>query len=79
MDTAELLKNVKVGEKYEVITTWHGVPVKIKQKVRWVSVPDRLIGFDFSGCKFRRAFGNEKVYVKLRELYLECDIFSNIL
>jgi len=78
MDTAELLKSIKVGEKHEIITTWQGVPVRIKQKVRWVSVPDRLISFDFSDCKFKRAFSNEKVYVKLGELYLECDIFSNI-
>lgn len=78
MDAAELLKSVKVGEKYEIITAWQGVPVKIKRKVRWVSVPDRLISFDFSDCKFRRAFSNEKVHVKLNELYLECDIFSNI-
>ena len=78
MDTAELLKSIKVGEPHEIITTWQGVPVKIKQKVRWVSVPDRLISFDFSDCKFKRAFSNEKVYVKLGELYPECDIFSNI-
>ena len=43
------------------------------------SVPDRLISFDFSDCKFKRAFSNEKVYVRLGELYLECDIFSSIL
>jgi c-di-GMP-binding flagellar brake protein YcgR len=67
-----------VEEKYEVITTWHEIPVKTKQKVKWVSVPDRLISFDFSGCKFKQAFSDEKVYVKLGELYLECDIFSNI-
>jgi c-di-GMP-binding flagellar brake protein YcgR len=78
MDIAELLKNIKVEEKYEVITTWHEIPVKTKQKVKWVSVPDRLISFDFSGCKFKQAFSDEKVYVKLGELYLECDIFSNI-
>jgi len=78
MDTAELLKNIKVGEPHEIITTWQGVPVRIKQKVRWVSVPDRFVSFDFSDCKFKRAFSNEKVYVKLGELYLECDIFSNI-
>ena len=78
MDTAELLKGIKVGDQHEIITTWHGVPVRIKQKVRWVSVPDRFISFDFSDCKFRRAFGEETVYVKLGELYLECDIFSNI-
>jgi len=78
MDTAELLKSIKVGEPYEIITTWQGVPVRIKQKVRWVSVPDRFVSFDFSDCKFRRAFSKEKVYVKLGELYLECDIFSNI-
>jgi hypothetical protein len=78
MDTAELLKSIKVGELHEIITAWQGVPVRIKQKVRWISVPDRLISFDFSECKFKRAFSNEKVYVKLGELYLECDIFSNI-
>jgi hypothetical protein len=78
MDTAELLKSIKVGELHEIITTWQGVPVRIKQKVRWVSVPDRFVSFDFSDCKFKRAFSNEKVYVKLGELYLECDIFSNI-
>lgn len=78
MDTAELLKSIKVGEKHEIITTWQGVPVRIKQKVRWVSVPDRFVSFDFSDCKFKRAFSNEKVYVKLGELYLECDMFSNI-
>ena len=78
MDTADRLKSIKVGEPYEIITTWQGVPVRIKQKVRWVSVPDRFVSFDFSDCKFRRAFSNEKVYVKLGELYLECDIFSNI-
>ena len=78
MDTAELLKNIKVEEPYEIITTWQGMPVRIKQKVKWVSVSDRLISFDFSDCKFKRAFSNEKVYVRLGELYLECDIFSNI-
>jgi hypothetical protein len=78
MDTGELLKSIKVGEPHEIITTWQGVPVRIKQKVRWVSVPDRFVSFDFSDCKFKRAFSNEKVYVKLGELYLECDIFSNI-
>lgn len=78
MDTADLLKSIKVGEPHEIITTWQGVPVRIKQKVRWVSVPDRFVSFDFSDCKFKRAFSNEKVYVKLGELYLECDIFSNI-
>jgi hypothetical protein len=78
MDIAELLKSIKVGEPHEIITTWQGVPVRIKQKVRWVSVSDRFVSFDFSDCKFKRAFSNEKVYVKLGELYLECDIFSNI-
>jgi hypothetical protein len=78
MDTAELMKSIKVEKPYEIITTCQGVPVRIKQKVRWVSVPDRFVSFDFSDCKFKRAFSNEKVYVKLGELYLECDIFSNI-
>ena len=73
MDTAELLKNIKVEEPYEIITTWQGMPVRIKQKVKWVLVSDRLISFDFSDCKFKRAFSK-----RLGELYLECDIFSNI-
>ncbi len=78
MDAIELLKRIKVGDHYEIITSWHGVPVRIKQKVRWVSLPDRFISFDFSKCKFKQAFSEEKVYVRLGEFYIECNVFSNV-
>ena len=78
MNVYDLLKEIKEGHSYEIITTWHGVPVRIKLKVRWVSLQDRFVSFDFSECKFRRAFAEEKVYIKLGEIYVECDIFSNI-
>ncbi|WP_448588393.1 hypothetical protein [Thermocrinis sp.] len=78
MNIDELLRDINKGHSYEVITAWHGVPVRIKLKVKWVSTQDRLVSFDFSECKFRRAFTKEKVYIKLGEIYIECEIFSNI-
>jgi len=78
MNVYDILKDIKEGHSYEIITTWHGIPVKIRLKVKWVSLQDRFISFDFSECKFRRAFAEEKVYIKLGEVYIECDIFSNI-
>ncbi len=78
MNIYDLLKDIKERHSYEVVTTWQGVPIRIKLKVKWVSLRDRFVSFDFSECKFRRAFAEEKVYIKLGEIYIECDIFSNI-
>ncbi len=78
MGVYDLLKDIKEGHSYEVITTWRGLPIRIKLKVKWISLKDRLVSFDFFGCKFRRAFTEEKVHIKLGEYYIECDIFSSI-
>ncbi|MEJ5339016.1 MAG: hypothetical protein ACK42C_04955 [Aquificaceae bacterium] len=79
MMVADVLKELERERSCEVVTSWRQIPIRVKLSVRWVSPQERFISFDFKGCKFRHVFSdNVPVYIKVRELFLICKVFSNI-
>ncbi len=79
MTVSEILRDLDKEKYCEVITSWKEIPIRVKLSVKWVSPQERLVSFDFKECKFKHAFSdNVPVYVKLKELFLMCKVFSNI-
>ncbi|MCS6998920.1 MAG: hypothetical protein N2648_06060 [Aquificaceae bacterium] len=79
MSLTDILRELEKGKECEVITSWKEIPIRVKLPIRWVSLQERFVSFDFRGCKFRHIFSDKNsVYIKLRELFLACKVFSNI-
>lgn len=79
MTTSDILKKIEKGKDYELLASWNEIPIRVKLRVRWVSVAERMVSFDFLNCPFRVVFsGNTPVYIKLGDVFLSCNIFSNI-
>lgn len=79
MNLSDILKELDKGKSYEVITSWKEIPIRVNLPVRWVSPQERFVSFDFKGCKFRHVFSDKTpIYIKLKELFLLCRVFSNI-
>ncbi len=79
MTVSDILKDLDKEKSCEVITSWKEIPIRVKFSVRWVSPQERFVSFDFKDCKFRQVFSDTvPVYIKVRELFLLCKVFSNI-
>ncbi|MDW8096318.1 MAG: PilZ domain-containing protein [Aquificaceae bacterium] len=79
MGITDILKDLEKGKECEVITSWKEVPIRVKLPIRWVSPQDRFISFDSRENKFKHVFSDRNpIYIKLRELFFLCRIFSNI-
>lgn len=70
----------QVGKRYEIITKYKEIPVKVNMTLRWVEDEGRLLGFDWGGTPFRQVFSTiEPVYIKLLpKEYAQTYVFSNL-
>ncbi|MEN3028678.1 MAG: hypothetical protein ABDH29_05595 [Aquificaceae bacterium] len=79
MSLTDILRELEKGKECEVITSWKEIPIRVKLPLRWVSLQERFVSFDFRGCKFKHIFSDKNpVYIKLGEMFLACKVFSNI-
>ncbi len=80
MERIRISEVFKVGNKYDVITKYKEVPVKVNLKLDWIDEESRLLGFDWRKTHLKAAFSTlDPVYVKVgnRE-YLQTQVFSNL-
>ncbi len=79
MTLTDILKELERGQSCEVVTSWKEIPIRVKLPIRWVSSQERFISLDFKDCKFKGVFSESvPVYIKIRELFLLCRVFSNL-
>ncbi|MFN3870772.1 MAG: PilZ domain-containing protein [Aquificaceae bacterium] len=79
MNPPDILTVLSQEKECELITSWRGIPIRVKLPIKWVSTEKRLVSLDLKDCKFKSVFSGENpVYMKVNEVFLSCRIFSNI-
>ncbi|ADC89804.1 type IV pilus assembly PilZ [Thermocrinis albus DSM 14484] len=78
MNLYDLIGELREGGSVELLSQWKGVPVRVRMTIKWVSPEERFVSLDMKDCRFRHIFSSPSVYMKLKEVYIEASVFSNI-
>ncbi|MDQ7037879.1 MAG: PilZ domain-containing protein [Aquificota bacterium] len=69
-----------IGDRYNIVTKYKEIPVRVNLRLNWLDEEGRLLGFDWGRTHLKVAFSTlDPVYVELSpEEFAKTQVFSNL-